>query len=164
MLSPPLFFAIYSNHISLFLHHFVSSVSLSAYLFFHSVFPVFPMSSPSFFLFHFSPLFPPFVSVSHNSPFLPSSFHSFQLLSSFYFHFPFQFYDSFLSLSFSFLFFICILLHSYSSLWRVITSCLRQRQKLCSTNANEWWENSVSPSHFWRRNCCEQKEDLGQSN
>lgn len=29
-------------------------------------------------------------------------------------------------LSLSFLFFICILLHSYSSLWRVITSCLSQ--------------------------------------
>lgn len=102
------------------------SVPLSPYFFFTLYSLSFPSHPLPFFLFHFSPLFPPFVSVSHNFPFLPSPINSFQLLYSNYFHFPFQFYDSFRSLSFSFLFFICILLHSYSSFLRVITSCLSQ--------------------------------------
>lgn len=92
-------------------------------------------------------IFPPFLSVKRKLSFL------FQLFSaSILILFPFNhsvLWFPFLSLSFSFLFFICILLHSYSSLKNnnlLSKPTVKQRQKLCSTNACEWWGNCIFPS------------------
>lgn len=92
-------------------------------------------------------VFPPFLSVRRKLSFLFQLFSASILILFPFYHSVLWF--PFLSLSFSFLFFICTLLHSYSSLKNnnlLSKPTVKQRQKLCSTNACEWWGNCIFPS------------------